>query len=87
MASPHLPSTVLNDLQPRYPGVLLNWLERRYIQGMLPTDALVRSARFDQVLWRLGILPARSGHGTALPWNAMGPEAVRNTAGTGDEAL
>jgi hypothetical protein len=54
---------------------------------MLPTDALVRSACFDQMSCRLGILPERSGHEAALPRNAMGPQAVRNMAGTGDEAL
>ncbi len=75
-----IPSTVLDDMQPRYPSVLLSWLERRYVKRMLPNDALVQSARFDQMIWRLGILPARSGYGAALPWNAMGPEAVRNTA-------
>ena len=80
-----IPNAVLEDLRPRYPGALLSWLEQRYARKMLPIDAQA-SVRFDQMVWQLGILPERSGHGAALPWNAMGPEAVRNTTGTGDEA-
>ncbi|NNG15969.1 MAG: hypothetical protein HKM89_05750 [Gemmatimonadales bacterium] len=82
-----IPDTVLDDCQPRYPSALLGWLEHRYLRRMLPTDATVQSARFDQMVWQLGIQPERSSRGAALPWNAMGPEAVGDTTVSGEEGL
>jgi hypothetical protein len=64
-----IPDTVLGDFQPRYPGAVLGWLERHYFQRMLPTGASVRSARFNQLVWKLGIQPEKSGHGAARPWD------------------
>jgi hypothetical protein len=70
-----IPDTVCEVLRPRYPGAVLSWLEQRYLRLMLPGEALVRSVRFNRMVWQLGINPKRNGLDQRLPWDAMGPEA------------
>jgi len=74
-----IPDTVCEVLRPRYPNAVLSWLEQRYLRLMLPTEALVRSVRFDRIVWQLGINPKRTGPDQRLPWDAMGPEANHPT--------
>lgn len=77
-----LPAEVLRALRPPHPESMLRRIERHFILGLLPTSSTCPSVRLCHLVWRLGILPGRSGHGTARPWDRT-HRFVRSAPGAG----
>jgi hypothetical protein len=68
LADVQIPSDVLNALEPRRSQSVLRMLERAYIASAV--IALCPSVRLGQMLWAMGMQPARSGHGKLRPWHS-----------------
>lgn len=71
-----IPSSVLNALRPPLPKAVIRALERHFTLVLLPSGTLCPSIRLRRMMWTSGILPGRSGHGHARPWEllALRPE-------------
>ena len=61
---------VLRRLAPRLPDVILDRLERHFIQTALRSGSTCPSVRLNRELWNLAMQPGPSGHGESRPWLA-----------------
>ncbi len=68
VAEVEVPESVMQALRPQMTELLLRTLERHFTLSLLPTAATCPSVRLRNFMWRLGMQPERSGHGSALPW-------------------
>jgi putative nucleotidyltransferase-like protein len=64
-----VPTEILENLRPRWPGVLHASLQRHLTNGIVSSERVCPSVRLDQTLWELAMLPRRDGHGAIRPWS------------------
>jgi hypothetical protein len=68
LAGVRVPAEVERALRPAVPDSMLRRLEQHFILQVLPTESVCPSVKVGYTMWRLGILPGRSGHGAVRPW-------------------
>jgi hypothetical protein len=68
LAGSPVPDHVLAALSPLRSELVLNTLERHYACNVFPGATGSPSVQLSHRLWEAGILPKRSGHGSARPW-------------------
>ncbi len=66
LAGANAPSDVLEALRPPLPSPILQALERAYVMSAVLGSC--PSLRLGRLLWKAGIRPGASGHGSVRPW-------------------
>ncbi|HEU4642762.1 MAG TPA: nucleotidyltransferase family protein [Gemmatimonadaceae bacterium] len=69
LAGVQVPREVLQALRPPLPELVLARLARHFTYSLLPTETLCPSVSVAYTMWRLGVRPGWSGHGTVRPWD------------------
>lgn len=65
-----VPAPVLARLRPPVPEPVLRLLDQHFALHPLLAEHVCPSVRLARAMWQLAILPGRSGHGGARPWDA-----------------
>jgi hypothetical protein len=63
-----VPDSALKALRPELPNVVRKALERHFTLVLFPAAASCPSVTLRRLMWEAGVLPRRSGHGDARPW-------------------
>ena len=66
-----IPKEVLTELCPPLPSLVLRALERHFVLILTPSGTPCPSVTLRRVMWRAGIMPDRSGHANARPWEVL----------------
>lgn len=64
-----VPSAVLDSLRPALPASVIRRLDVHYTRNLFELVAACPSLRLGYFLWRVGVMPERSGHGRVRPWD------------------
>lgn len=60
---------VLAALRPPMTASMLDRVERHFAYNLLPSEVLCPSVFMARTMWRLGVRPRWSGHGSVRPWD------------------
>ncbi len=64
-----VPEEVLGALRPPMSESMLDRVERHFVYSLLPSEVLCPSVFVARTMWRLGVRPRWSGHGSVRPWD------------------
>jgi hypothetical protein len=64
-----VPVEVLAALRPPMTASMLDRVERHFVHNLLPSEVLCPSVFVARSMWRLGVRPRWSGHGSVRPWD------------------
>jgi hypothetical protein len=64
-----VPESVLEALKPPVPEFALQRLERHFAANLFPTESVCPSVAMAYTMWRVGVRPKWSGHGSVRPWD------------------
>ncbi len=64
-----VPKSVLDALRPPMTDSMLDRVERHFVYNLLPSEVLCPSVFVARTMWRLGVRPRWSGHGSVRPWD------------------
>ncbi|HEY9427938.1 MAG TPA: nucleotidyltransferase family protein [Gemmatimonadaceae bacterium] len=64
-----VPEDVLRALRPPMTDAMLDRVERHFVYNLLPSEVLCPSVFVARTMWRLGVRPRWSGHGSVRPWD------------------
>ena len=76
-----IPAEVVKALQPRLGAFTLRRLERHFTALLLPFAVVCPSVWLERKLWEAALVPERSGHGSARPWDHSSDYAPSLTPG------
>jgi len=64
-----VPDEVLAALRPPMTSSMLDRVERHFVYNLLPSEVLCPSVFMARTMWRVGVRPRWSGHGSVRPWD------------------
>ena len=64
-----VPEHVLEAIRPPMSDSMLDRVERHFVYNLLPSEVLCPSVFMARTMWRLGVRPRWSGHGSVRPWD------------------
>lgn len=77
-----VPTDVLQALRPAQPEFVMKRLERHFASQLSVLDATCPSEALNRMVWVMGVMPGRSGHGDVRPWDQISEfESLENQEG------
>lgn len=64
-----VPERVLGALRPPMSESMLDRVERHFVYSLLPSEVICPSVFVARTMWRMGVRPRWSGHGSVRPWD------------------
>lgn len=76
-----IPAEVLSALRPPQPDFVMRRVERHFTSQLSVFDATCPSEALSRMVWVLGVMPERSGHGHVRPWDQLAEMELEQNQG------